>query len=190
MGRITLVRQLIFHKRGLHSFYQCSIAHLCFVRLNLHVLSSLISAGDIMGGCNTSVSIAGSYTAMERVVLSANGNLQRIMRWSPRFIHHPKLLWLIITGNVSCVTPISRLTAALITVHQYLFKFWSVTLSVLWHSIERWIFWWTERWSTTILKCSWCHIDPLLTFSMNASAAHDVGVLHSCRKNWIVQRYL
>jgi hypothetical protein len=34
-----------------------------------------------MGGCETSVTIAGSFTPMERVVLSANGNLQRIMRY-------------------------------------------------------------------------------------------------------------
>ena len=41
-------------------------------------------AGDIMGGCETSVSVAGSFSPMERVVLSANGNLQRIMRYRSR----------------------------------------------------------------------------------------------------------
>ena len=41
-------------------------------------------AGDIMGGCETSVSVAGSFSPMERVVLSANGNLQRIMRYRLR----------------------------------------------------------------------------------------------------------
>jgi hypothetical protein len=40
-----------------------------------------IFVGDIMGGCETSVSIAGAFTPMERVVISANGNLQRIMRY-------------------------------------------------------------------------------------------------------------
>ena len=41
----------------------------------------MIPAGDIMGGCETSVSVIGSFAPMERVVLSANGNLQRIMRY-------------------------------------------------------------------------------------------------------------
>jgi hypothetical protein len=35
--------------------------------------------GDIMGGCETHVMLGGSFTPMERVVLTANGNLQRIM---------------------------------------------------------------------------------------------------------------
>ena len=35
--------------------------------------------GDIMGGCETSIVVGGSFTALERVVLTANGNLQRIM---------------------------------------------------------------------------------------------------------------
>jgi len=35
--------------------------------------------GDIMGGCETHVSVGGSFTPMERVVLTANGNLQRLM---------------------------------------------------------------------------------------------------------------
>ena len=39
------------------------------------------NVGDIMGGCETRVSVEGSFTPMERVVLTANGNLQRIMRW-------------------------------------------------------------------------------------------------------------
>jgi aminoglycoside N3'-acetyltransferase len=34
-----------------------------------------------MGGCETNVMVGGSFTAMERVVLTANGNLQRIMRY-------------------------------------------------------------------------------------------------------------
>jgi len=35
--------------------------------------------GDIMGGCETTVLVGGSFTPMERIVLSANGNLQRVM---------------------------------------------------------------------------------------------------------------
>ena len=35
--------------------------------------------GDIMGGCETHVTVEGSLTPMERVVMTANGNLQRIM---------------------------------------------------------------------------------------------------------------
>lgn len=35
--------------------------------------------GDIMGGCETQVLVGGSFTPMERIVLSANGNLQRVM---------------------------------------------------------------------------------------------------------------
>ena len=35
--------------------------------------------GDIMGGCETSIVVGGQFTPMERVVLTANGNLQRIM---------------------------------------------------------------------------------------------------------------
>lgn len=35
--------------------------------------------GDIMGGCETHIIVGGSFTPMERVVLTANGNLQRIM---------------------------------------------------------------------------------------------------------------
>jgi len=50
-------------------------------RMNLALSSNFgeNNFGDIMGGCETSVTIAGSFTPMERVVLSANGNLQRIM---------------------------------------------------------------------------------------------------------------
>lgn len=44
-------------------------------------ISTSTSTGDIMGGCETSVSVIGSFAPMERVVLSANGNLQRIMRY-------------------------------------------------------------------------------------------------------------
>lgn len=35
--------------------------------------------GDIMGGCETHVVVDGTFTPLERVVLTANGNLQRIM---------------------------------------------------------------------------------------------------------------
>ena len=35
--------------------------------------------GDIMGGCETHVTVEGALTPMERVVMTANGNLQRIM---------------------------------------------------------------------------------------------------------------
>ena len=35
--------------------------------------------GDIMGGCETNVIVGGSFTAIERIIITANGNLQRIM---------------------------------------------------------------------------------------------------------------
>ena len=51
---------------------------------SLHRTSLLIvyvCEGDIMGGCETRVIIGGSFNSIERVILSANGNLQRIMRY-------------------------------------------------------------------------------------------------------------
>jgi len=36
--------------------------------------------GDITGGLETLVMVGGSFSPMERIVISANGNLQRIMR--------------------------------------------------------------------------------------------------------------
>lgn len=41
--------------------------------------------GDIMGGRETEVFVEGSFSPMERIVLSANGNLQRIMRYVKLF---------------------------------------------------------------------------------------------------------
>jgi hypothetical protein len=35
-----------------------------------------------MGGCQTNVTVEGSFGPMERVLLTANGNLQRIMRYA------------------------------------------------------------------------------------------------------------
>jgi hypothetical protein len=46
--------------------------------------------GDIMGGCETHVTIDGSLLPMERVALTANGNLQRIMSAhydAPVYVH-------------------------------------------------------------------------------------------------------
>lgn len=33
-----------------------------------------------MNGCITDISVEGSFTPLERIVLTANGNLQRILR--------------------------------------------------------------------------------------------------------------
>ena len=35
--------------------------------------------GDIVGGCETNTHVNGTYSSMERVVITSNGNLQRIM---------------------------------------------------------------------------------------------------------------
>ena len=35
--------------------------------------------GDLMGGCETNVVVYGSFTPFERIIITANGNLQRIM---------------------------------------------------------------------------------------------------------------
>lgn len=35
--------------------------------------------GDVMGGCETNMIVGGSFTPLERIVITANGNLQRIM---------------------------------------------------------------------------------------------------------------
>lgn len=42
----------------------------------------ILILGDIMGGCYTDISIKGPFTPIERIVLTANGNLQRIMRYA------------------------------------------------------------------------------------------------------------
>ena len=35
--------------------------------------------GDLMGGCETNMIVGGSFTPLERIIITANGNLQRIM---------------------------------------------------------------------------------------------------------------